>query len=398
MTPFTSYEAEAGTIGGGATIVSLTSPPTTQFSSPALEASGHAYVELTGVGQFVQWTNTTGQPITFINVRESIPDAPAGGGITATLDLYVNGVFRRALNLNSKQTWIYEGNNHYQGNDQNPADGDPRVFFDEAHTFITGAPISPGSTFALQKDPSNTAAFYYIDVIDVENPPRLLPSPPVRFRSPVAGRWPDNNPTNGSADSNAVDSTAAIQSCINQAEAQGKSVWIPPGIFYLKGTPGLHAQGIAIEGSGMWYSTIYRDVPLPNNVGLAAVFSVTSCTLRNFHIDSNATSRGTNDGDGGAMDTTGTNWVADSMWNQHVESSIWASGAGGTVKNSRFTSIWADGCNLNNVALTGTVGNNLTATNNFIRGTGDDGMAINSVAFNQSPNGTTTTLRCRTLR
>ncbi len=194
VTPFTSYEAEAGTIGGGATIVSLTSPPTTQFSSPALEASGHAYVELTGVGQFVQWTNTTGQPITFINVRESIPDAPAGGGITATLDLYVNGVFRRALNLNSKQTWIYEGNNHYQGNDQNPADGDPRVFFDEVHTFITGAPISPGSTFALQKDPSNTAAFYYIDVIDVENPPRLLPSPPVRFRSPVAGRWPTITP------------------------------------------------------------------------------------------------------------------------------------------------------------------------------------------------------------
>src|SRR5579872_7456875 len=142
-TPFTSYEAEAGTIGGGATVVSLTAPPTTQFSSPALEASGHAYVQLTGPGQFVQWTNNTGQPITFINVRESIPDAPGGGGITATLDLYVNGVFRQAINLNSKQTWIYEGNNNYQGNDQNPADGDPHVFFDEAHTFITGAPIAP---------------------------------------------------------------------------------------------------------------------------------------------------------------------------------------------------------------------------------------------------------------
>jgi hypothetical protein len=46
--------------------------------------------------------------------------------------------------------------------------------------------------------------------------------------------------------------------------------------------------------------------------------------------------------------------------------------------------IFADGCNLNNVSLTGTSGSNLTATNNFIRGTGDDGMAINSVAYNGS--------------
>jgi hypothetical protein len=93
-TPFISYEAEAGGVNGGASIVSLTSPPTTQYSSPALEASGHAYVQLTGTGQSVQWTNNTGQSINFINLRACIPDSPAGGGITATLDLYVNGAMR----------------------------------------------------------------------------------------------------------------------------------------------------------------------------------------------------------------------------------------------------------------------------------------------------------------
>jgi hypothetical protein len=137
----------------------------------------------------------------------------------------------------------------------------------------------------------------------------------------------------------------------------------------------------------MWYSTIYRDVPLPNSAGLAAIFSVTSCTVENFHLDSNAVSRATSDGDGGAMDTTGTNWLANGIWSQHVESGFWASGTGGTVENSRLTSLWADGCNLNNVSLTGTVGNNLTANNNFIRGTGDDAMAINSVDYNTSANG-----------
>ena len=95
-------------------------------------------------------------------------------------------------------------------------------------------------------------------------------------------------------------------------------------------------------------------------------------------------SRAEVDGGGGAEDTTGNNWLIEGMWVQHVESSLWASGSGGTVENNLFTVIFADGCNLNNVSLTGTSGSNLTATNNFIRGTGDDGMAINSVAYNGS--------------
>jgi hypothetical protein len=381
-TPFTSYEAEAGTLGGGATVVSLTTPKTDQYSSPALEASGHAYVQLVGTGQSVQWTNNTGQPITFINVRESIPDAPTGRGITSTLDLYVNGGFRQALNLNSKQSWLYEGNNGYQGNSKDPANGDPRVFFDESHVWISGAAIAPGSTFSLQKDSANSAAFYYIDVIDVENPPAPIPQPANSISITSCGAVADNTPTNGTGDAAAQDSTAAIQNCINQAQSSGQILWIPAGIFYLRGTQGLNASNITIEGAGMWYSEIYRFVPLPNNSGLGAIFGLNSTTVRNFHLDSNASSRATVDGDGGAMDTTGTNWLAEDIWTQHTESGFWASGTGGIARNNRITDIWADGCNFNNVSNGGTVGNNLTATNNFIRGTGDDAMAINSVAYN----------------
>jgi hypothetical protein len=387
--PFTTYEAEAGTLAGGASTVALTAPPTTQYSSAALEASGHAYVQLTATGQSVQWTNNTGAPISFINVRASIPDASGGGGQTATLDLYVNGTLRQVLNLNSRQSWMYEGTN-YNGSDQNPADGDPRVFWDEFHTFITGTPIAAGSTLSLKRDSSNTATFYDIDSIDVENPPAALTQPANSISITSCGAVADNNPTNGTADSGAVDDTADIQNCINQAESQSKILWIPAGTFYLKGTTGLTAQGITIAGAGMWYSTIYRDVPLPNSTPLAALFDVTSCTVQNFHLDSDATSRETVDGGGGAMDTSGTNWVANGIWSQHVESGFWASGTGGTVENSRLTAIWADGINLNNVSLNNTVGNNLTATNNFVRGTGDDGMAINSVNYNTDGNGNKT--------
>ena len=389
-TAFTTYEAEAGTPGGGAGTVSLTAPPTTQYSSAALEASGHAYVHLAATGQSVQWTNTTGGPISFINVRASIPDTASGGGTTGTLDLYVNGTFRQTVNLNSKQTWVYEGNDHYNtSDDQNPADGSPRVFFDESHTFVTGAPIAAGSTLSLQKDSGNGASFYDVDSVDVENPPAPIAQPADSISITSCGAVSDSNPTNGSADGQSVDSAAAIQNCIDQAQTQGKTLWIPQGTFYVKGTAALQAHGITIAGAGMWYSTVYRDVPVPNNTPLAALFSLTSCNVRNFHIDANAVSRSTIGGDGGAMDTTGTNWTADGIWSQHTMSGFWASGSGGTVRNSRLTSIWADGINLNNVSLNSSTGNNLTATDNFVRGTGDDAMAINSVNYN-TDGGTTT--------
>jgi Right handed beta helix region len=374
-TPFVSYEAEDGTLGGGATVYALQSAPTTEYSSPELEASGHAYVALTSPGQYVEWVNQTGQNITAFNVRYSIPDSAGGTGITATLNLYVNGQMRQALTLNSMQSWLYEGNGNYNGSDQNPADGDPKDFYDDMHTFLTGAALAPGDTLRLQQDAENAATFYYIDVIDLEDPPP-----------------PTTQPANslsiedyGAASGPATDSTSAIQNCIDAAQTQGKSVWIPAGTFYLNGTQGLAANGITIEGAGMWYSTIYRNVPLPNNAGgLAALFSVTSCTLRDFAIDSDARSRASVDGAGGSMDTTGTNWVAENIWGQHTESGIWASGTGGTYQNSRNLSMWADGCNINNVSLNGTEGNNLTVMNLFIRGTGDDALAINSVDNNGS--------------
>jgi hypothetical protein len=380
-TPFTSYEAEAGTLGGGATAVSLTAAPTTQYSSAALEASGHAYVQLTGTGQYVRWTNNTGSPVSFVDVRASVPDSASGGGTTATLNLYVDGTFRQALNLNSKQSWLYEGTT-YSGQDQNPAHGDPQVFFDDSHTFITGTAVAPGSTITLQKDAANTAARYFIDVVDVENPPAAITQPANSISITSCGAVADNTPTNGSADSASVDSTSAIQNCVNQAQSQGKILWIPSGTFYLKGTSGLSATGITIAGAGMWYSTIYRSVPLPNANGLAAAFHGVSVTLQNFHLDSNAQSRATVDGSGGSMDMSGTNWLVTGMWAQHNTSGIWGAGTGGKVTNSRFTDMWADGVNLNNVSNSESVGDHLTATNNFIRGTGDDGMAINSVNYN----------------
>jgi hypothetical protein len=370
--PFTEYEAEAGTLDGGAKVVSLTSPPLTQYSSPELEASGHAYVALTGTDQSVSWKNDTDTGFTAMDARICIPDSPEGGGITTTLDLYVDGTFRQAINLSSAQTWLYENPSNYNGNDKNPSHGHPRVFFDEARLMISGAPVAPGSTIMLKQDAANTATFYYIDVVDLEAPVAL-------DRAANSLSIIDFGAV---ADKSDVDSTGAIQKCMEAAESHGKGVWIPAGTFYMNGTSELRAKGITIQGAGMWFSIIHRNVPVPNSVPLGPFMTLSSCTVKDLTLDASAKSRASAEGDGGGIDISGENWLIDGIWVLHASSGLWAAGSNGTVQNCRMTSCWGDGINLNNVSNGATAGTNLTAQNNFIRGTGDDALAINSVNYN----------------
>jgi Alpha-1,3-glucanase catalytic domain D1/Carbohydrate binding module (family 6)/F5/8 type C domain/Fibronectin type III domain len=373
VTPFFSLEAEAGTLGGGATIVALTSPPTTPYSSPQLEASGHSYVQLTGTGQYVEWTNNTGQNITAIDLRSCIPDAPGGGGITSALDLYINAVFRQAFSVHSQQNYCYEGTNYNGQVDKNPADGNPRGFWNDTHAFITGAAVAPGQRIRFQMDPSNTAAFYYIDVVDLENPPPPL-AQPANSLSIVSYGALSNNP--------AVDNTTSMNHCFSAAQAQGKIAWIPPGTFYISAIHGgLRASGIGIAGAGPWYSTIYRLTPTNNTQGVANIINAVSCSLSNVLLDCNGSSRAGNNNNG-AIDFSGNNWVVDNVWIQHVTSSFWCAGVGGIARNCRTLSVWSDGGNFNNVQSANGIGVNLTYSNNFVRGTGDDAMAINSVNDN----------------
>ncbi len=378
-TPFISYEGENGLPGGGAAIVALTAAPTDPYSSPQLEASGHAFIELTNTGQSVTWTNNTGQNITAINLRSCIPDAPTGGGITSTIDLYVNGTFRQAFPVNSLQNYCYEGTNYNGQADKNPMDGNPRGFWNDTHAFITNGPVTPGSTLTFQKDAANSAAFYYIDVVDLEAPPPPL-TQPANSLSILSYNAVSNNPS--------VDNTAAFSSCFAAAQSQGMSVWIPPGTYYISAiNGGLNPSGITIEGAGPWYSTIYRMTPNNNNQGVANIINAVSCTLENVSLDCNSVSRAGNNNNG-AVDFSGNNWVVNNVWIQHVTSSFWCAGMNGIAENCRTLTTWADGGNFNNVQSANRIGMNLTYSNNFVRGTGDDAMAINSVGKNVFGNNT----------
>ncbi|HEV2694148.1 MAG TPA: carbohydrate-binding protein [Verrucomicrobiae bacterium] len=352
----------------------------TPSSSPELEASGHAYVSLAATGQSVTWTNNTGQMLTALNLRSCIPDAPAGGGISNSLDLYVNGVFRQAFSVNSLQNYCYEGTNYNGQEDKNPADGNPRGFWNDTHAFIAGAAIAPGDTIMFRKDSTNTATFYYIDVIDLENPPAPIAQPANSLSILSYGAISNNI---------AFDNTTAINNCFTTAQSQGKTAYIPPGTYYFSAINGsLHASGITIQGAGAWYSTLYRVTPNGNGQGVNNIITTTSSTLQNVALDCNSSSRaGANNN--GAVNFSGNNWVVDGVWIQHATSAFWCSGVNGIAKNCRVLSVWSDGGNFNNVEGSAGIGMNLTYSNNFVRGTGDDAMAINSVNYNV--NGSTTT-------
>jgi len=343
--------------------------PTTEFSSPELEASGHAYVRLAGQGQYVQWTNTSCFAITAVNIRACIPDSPGGGGINATLDLYVNGAMRQAVNLTSSQTWVYETSSSYNGMSQTPSAGNPHVFWDEYPLWITGAPVAPGGTIMLKVDAANTAAFYYIDCMDVEAPPPPLAQPANSLSIDNYGAVA-NSPT--------ADNSHAITLCINAAHSAGETVWIPSGTYYVNATSGiLNDNGVTVQGAGPWYSTIL-DYALTGT----HVFHCVGGAFKNFRINCtnpNQTSAGGSEIY--AISGNGDGWTLDNLWVSHAMLT-WGAGTNILIQNCRINNSWGDGLNINNDPSynnpTGTNSNHITVTNNFSRGNGDDAITLNS--------------------
>src|SRR6267378_145487 len=240
VTPFTVLEAEAGTLAGGATIRAFT-PGSPVPSAPTLEleASGMGYVWLTNVNQSVSWTNPVANANAIV-IRSSIPDAPNGGGITATINLYVDGVFRQSITLSSRQSWNYR-NSTTTPDDPN-AGGTPWHFYNEDRAFVAGAPIAAGSAIKLQKDVANSAAFYAIDSMDLENvpPPKTQPGNSLSVTSAPYNADPTFT----------TDSKIGIQNCINDARSLGKTVWIPQGKYMVNSmaSGGLDLSGVTVEG------------------------------------------------------------------------------------------------------------------------------------------------------
>lgn len=387
-TPFVIAEAEKGELGGGATTHALKpGDPAPTKASPETEASGYSYVRLAKTGQAVAVANTSGKPANTLVVRASVPDAPQGGGIDASLNLYVDGAFRQAVTISSKQAWNYRGATT-NADDPN-AGGVAYRFYNEFPVRITGAPIPAGSKVTLRKDAANTAAYYDVDSLDFENvgAPRTRPADSLSVVD------------QGADPAFAKDSTVAIQKTVDLARQQHKSVWIPEGKYLTNSYAGaapLDFSGVTVRGAGMWYTTIYRRPPLPAQQ--RTKIQVRSHTvLSDIQIDSNAVYRdigGPGGADYGIAANGSEGWLVERIWTRHTDAN-WLSGTGGTVRDSRTSDSYGDGFNINNGGKPSPDGrgDDITVQNNFARNAGDDSFAVYSDAGANGDNGQLTGAR-----
>lgn len=368
--PFTTYEAEAPGNTTTGKIVHLSSPPESLDSSPELEASGRAYVELTDIGQYLEFPYVIAANT--VVIRHCIPDSLTGGGIRATLALYVNGVYRQSLTLSSHHNWLY-GSAGTNGQSNNPLDGHPHVFWDESRFFITGG-VKQGDILRLQKTDADTAGFYKIDLIDLEmaRPPLSAPSTPYLSVKDYGAMG------KGLGD----DDTSAIQRCINDAALQNKIAWIPAGRYNISAK--LVINGVTVQGAGMWYTEIIAT-GIGSISGSKPSFQLKGENphVRDLFFDGDYnTSRGRDSYY--AFSGPAHNWSVENVWITHTGTGFWISlSSNGLIRGNRVRFTYADGINLNR----GT--SSTVIENNHVRGTGDDGIAVLSEVNNPVSNGNT---------
>jgi hypothetical protein len=348
--PWVEYEAEDGETN--ATIVG----PSTKVGDLAGEASGRKAVKLSSTGDHVQWITTA--PANSIVIRNCIPDAPKGGGIDATISLYVNGVFRKSITLSSKNSWLY-GN---EGDPtKNPAEGNPRRLYDEAQALVGEIPA--GAKVKLQKDSGDTADYYGIDFIDLEQvaPPLPRPARYISITDAALGGIKSGD-----------DCSSALAQAIELCQ-QGKyaGVYIPQGTFIQ--TEQAVIKGVTVRGAGMWYSKLYNPYAIDGDLGdLGFIIDGPNCKFYDFALFGNNNRR--ENGGKAFCNTTFAKMEVGNVWIEHTLCGLWVGGKGPSiglhVYNTRIRNTFADGINLCNATQSSLI-ENCTARN-----TGDDAFAM----------------------
>ncbi|MCG0283652.1 discoidin domain-containing protein [Streptomyces sp. PSAA01] len=387
--PYTEYEAEDGRYDG--TLLKSDAKRTFGHTNFATESSGRASVRLDSTGQYVEFTSTT--PSNSIVVRNSIPDAAAGGGKEATISLYADGKFVRKLTLSSKHSWLYGTTDDPEGLTNRPG-GDARRLFDESHALLTDSyPV--GTKFRLQRDAGDDAAFYIIDLVDLEQvaAPATKPADCVSITD------------YGAVPNDGIDDADAIQRAVTaDQEGQIPCVWIPAGQWrqekkILADDPQNHGQynqmgirDVTIRGAGMWHSQLYSLIPPQEAGGINHPhegnfgFDIDDNTkISDIAIFGSGTIRG---GDGGAEGGVGLNGrfgkntKITNVWIEHANvgawvgrdysniPELWGPGDGLEFSGVRIRNTYADGVNFTN----GT--RNSTVYNSSFRNTGDDSLAV----------------------
>src|SRR5258708_18385793 len=345
---FVEQEAENAPTNG--TIIG----PSTAAYTLAAEASGRSAVSLTrGRSSEFPWP----APANAINVRSSIPAAPAGGGITAPLDVTANGRQRKTMTLTSQYSWLY--NEYPFSNDPNagplhpdwwttecncvpdattpapvfPTPFRPNHFYDEQRLLL-GRPYPAGAKVRLTVPAGSNAATTTIDLMDSQlvAPPMFDPHAVsvLRFGADPTGRR---------------DSADAFDRAIAFAQRTHLPVYIPPGRFQVDRH--IIVDNVTIEGAGSWYSIVFGhqvdlNPPAPDGSGHtgvgfyakdASAGRSTNVHLSGFAIEGDVRERIDTDqvnGIGGAL----SNPTIDGLYIPHTTVGLWRDGPAAHLKDT----------------------------------------------------------------
>jgi hypothetical protein len=340
--PYWEYQAEDGDTNGARI------GPSRTLGDPASEASQRRAVRLDATGQFIRVTSQA--VANSIVVRYSVPDKGEGPDSWSTLSVYVNGVRRAKLAVTSRWSWTYGDFGNASPND--PAQGKPHHFYDEARALIGDLPA--GATVSVQKDADDTAAYYIVDLIDLEQVGAPLPPPADSIAITECGATADDD----------SDDQPAIQQCIDRARAQGKVLYVPQGTFRTV-AKALSVDNLTIRGAGMWYSTIS---------GFNARFDCygNGCKYYDLAVSGDTVVRDDKSPESAFSGVTGDGTVLENVWAEHSKTGYWVGPQANhlVIRRSRFRNLHADGINL----WKGT--SNAIVEQCHFRNTGDDALAI----------------------
>ncbi|HWO67533.1 MAG TPA: discoidin domain-containing protein [Umezawaea sp.] len=343
--PYDMLEAEDAAVGGGATVVG----PNRKIGDLAGEASGRKAVTLNSTGSFVEFT-TKASTNTLVT-RFSIPDASGGGGINATINVYVNGTFHKALPLTSKYAWLYGP----EAGPGNSPGGEARHIYDEASIMLNSS-FPAGTKIKLQKDAANTTN-YAIDFVNTEQVAPIANPDPAKYAVPTGFGHQD---VQNALDRVRMDTTGTLV-----------GVYLPAGDYQTASKFQVYGKAVKVVGAGPWYTRFLAPSTQDNtDVGFRAEGTANGSTFANFTYLGNYTSR--IDGPGKVFDFANVaNMVIDNIWVEHMICLYWGANTDFvTIKNSRIRNLFADGINMTN----GSTNNHVV--NNDARATGDDAFAL----------------------
>jgi len=361
--PFTTMEAELQKTTG--TTVLLQGKPGTVVT-PEMEASARGYVELTATNQSIAFPVSTAANT--LVIRHCIPDSPEGGGKEASISLFINGRFAETITLSSRHNWLY-GEPGQNGQSNTPGAA-PHVFWEESRYFLKSN-LKSGDVLELRKQEKDTAVFYRVDLIELEQAPPPLPAP-------AAGTFLSVTDF-GANGTDMADDSDAIIACIKAAGEQNKIVWIPAGTYHQSKRFEL-TDAITVRGAGMWHTNILGTELTKDFAGRMG-FSLRGDgpKVSDLYLECvPQTSRGGLGGKG--FTGSASNWSVENVWITHTQVGFWMSVANkGVVRNCRVRFTYADAINLNRGASDNLV------ENSHVRGCGDDGLAILSETERKDP-------------